>query len=268
MKKVAVVFSGVKPLECVHWSDIKSKNYEVKDYTITHWKKNVIENNNADVFVHSWSLDYKDTILQNYNPKKYIFEKQKRFKKQINDTFLNAPSMYRLSNEEVIRSKYYSMCKSIDLLNEYEKENNFKYDVILIARMDLVWFNKINLSEIDSNYFYTSNWNYAFDKNKGRNLMCNGKALPLDHFFIANSNDIKIFGKLYDEIDNFIKYANPHKIILEFICKNKLWDKHKNIYHTFYDHLLLRALFNNCDNVTDEWRNYDSKKQRGKLLNS
>ena len=65
-------------------------------------------------------------------------------------------------------------------------------------------------------------WNYAHDKNKGRNLLHNGKALPLDHFFITNSNDIKIFGKLYNEIDNFIKYSNPHVIILEFIIKNKL----------------------------------------------
>lgn len=264
--KTALILYGVKPLECVEKNNITCHN--VLDYTINHWKEYILNiNKNIDVFVHSWSLDYENIVIENYHPKKYIFEKQKSFKNVNNTNYLNQKTIYNnMNNEEIIRSKYYSMCKAINLLNEYEIEQNIKYDIILISRMDLLWFNKVELNKINPNYFYTSNWNYAYDKHKGRNLMYNNKLLPLDHFFITNSIDIKIFGNLFNEIDNYIHHENPHAIILEFLYDKEIWKKHKTIFHTFYDHLLLRTLFNDCENQTGEWKNYDPKKQREKLI--
>ena len=266
--KVGLILYGVKPMDCINKKD--TALYNVVDYTINHWKEYILNvNKDIDVFVHSWSLEYENVVIENYKPKKYIFEKQKQFKSNINTNFLKQTTMYNnLNNEQIIRSKYYSMCKAINLLNEYEIEKNIKYDVILISRMDLLWFNPIELNKINPNYIYTSNWNYAYDKYKCRNLMYNNKLLPLDHFFIMNSIDIKVFGNLFNELDSYIHHQNPHSIIVEFLYDKKLWEKHKTIFHTFYDHLLLRTVFSNCGNITDEWKDYDPKKQREKIIYS
>jgi len=263
--KIALLFYGVKPLECINQNAIQKFN--IKDYTINHWKEYVL-NEDMDIFIHSWSLDYKDIAILNYKPKDYIFEKQIKFSNNYSGQYLRNNSGYgNMTNEEIIKSKYYSMCKVINLMNCYEEKNNIEYDLILISRMDLLWFNKIDLKNIDPKHFYTSNWNYAFDKYSGRNLIYNNKLLPLDHFFITNSKDVKLFGKLYDELDKFIHLENPHYIILEYLCYIDLWKKHKTIYYTFYDHLLLRAVFSDSKHLsTDEWKGFKPEEHRKKIL--
>ncbi|KFA99244.1 hypothetical protein HW45_05005, partial [Vibrio sp. ER1A] len=38
--------------------------------------KNIISNNDVDVFIHSWSNEFKDELNKLYNPKRSIIEKQ------------------------------------------------------------------------------------------------------------------------------------------------------------------------------------------------
>ena len=45
-----------------------------------HFKKNISDNQiELDVFMHSWSVDYKNELIECYKPKDYIFEPQKNF---------------------------------------------------------------------------------------------------------------------------------------------------------------------------------------------
>ena len=70
--------------------------------------------------------------------------------------------------------------------------------------------------------------------------------------------------KSYIYVGNHIPKEVCEALIDE--CNKKIWEKHKTIFHTFYDHLLLRTLFNDCNNKTEEWKNYDPIKQREKLI--
>lgn len=266
-KRIALIFYGLKPLDCVQ------NKQGVKDNTITHWKRNVIDQNKGiDVFIHSWSLDYKDTCLKNYQPKKHLFEKQKQFNKNTNSIYNSEINKtYGMTNMESNRSRYYSMQKSINLMKQYENEHKFKYDVVMISRMDLIWFTPINLN-IDNKYFYTSHWNYAYDKNKYRQLKYKELDVPLDHYFICNSNDANTLSNIYNVLDKYFIHENPHFIIQQYCKDSGIWNRHRNIFHKFFDHLLLRTVYANIkisknnNKGTDEWNGYDSSLQKTRLL--
>ena len=49
---------------------------EVLNLGYKHYKKHILDKNDVDVFVHSWSTGMKDEILEAYKPKKHIIEKQ------------------------------------------------------------------------------------------------------------------------------------------------------------------------------------------------
>ena len=51
------------------------------------------------------------------------------------------------------------MKQSVDL-KQYESDNNFEYDMVMISRLDLLWFTDINFEDYDNKYFYVSNWNH------------------------------------------------------------------------------------------------------------
>jgi hypothetical protein len=83
------------------------------------------------------------------------------------------------------------MKKSIELLEEFEKNNNINYDKVIIYRPDLILIKDLNLNKYDNDKIYV---------NKHGN--CQG-----DFHFIMNSYNVKNFKYLYDSIYN----GNQHK---------------------------------------------------------
>ena len=69
--KVALCLSGL-----VGYSTKSGKGNPI-DYRLAyqHFKKNISDNQiELDVFMHSWSVDYKSELIECYKPKDYIFE--------------------------------------------------------------------------------------------------------------------------------------------------------------------------------------------------
>ena len=74
--KVALCLSGLVG------NSLRSGKGTTIDYQMAyqHFKKNIIDNQiELDVFMHSWSVDYKSELIECYKPKDYIFEPQKNF---------------------------------------------------------------------------------------------------------------------------------------------------------------------------------------------
>jgi hypothetical protein len=87
----------------------------------------IIKHHNPDIFVHSWlddAEDGKDLVIQTYNPKKYIIDSYSP----------NTPSETNYN----FRSMFKSIYESNRLKIEYELENNFKYDIVIRCRFDIV----------------------------------------------------------------------------------------------------------------------------------
>lgn len=100
-------------------------------YAYNTYKKNLLDGNDVDVFIHSWSGDKKNEILNLYKPKSYLFEKIK---------YNNYP--------------FLSMSKTIKLKNQYEIKNNITYDFVIVIRFDLLFLKKINFNKLDNLNIY------------------------------------------------------------------------------------------------------------------
>ena len=49
-----------------------------------YYKKNILsQNDNVDIFMHSWSVNSEDELIDIYEPKKYIFENQINFNQEV-----------------------------------------------------------------------------------------------------------------------------------------------------------------------------------------
>ena len=78
--RIALCLSGIVGKLYTNKGNYKWEN-DV-DFRIGHHfhKKHIFDHHDVDVFIHSWSNEFKDQLLDLYQPKKYIIEEQIDFK--------------------------------------------------------------------------------------------------------------------------------------------------------------------------------------------
>jgi len=226
--------------------------------------ENLILNNknlghDVDVFIHSWSHEAKGELISLYQPKSSQIEKQKEF-----------PSSHKISNnrdfselvkmalsvikkprdllplisknkKEAFRaySRWYSNKAVLDLKKEYEKKNRFKYDCVMIIRLDVGFYEPLDFSSYDMNNFHASNWNdYPIEAN---NYTANkenhnvGKGF-LDFWFFSNSDNMNQFSYLYYQISNY--HVCPHRAAYQHVTS--FTDKIKYTKYRWSDFEMIR----------------------------
>ena len=164
------------------------------------------EFNSVDFFVHSWSGDREDEIIGLYKPKKYLFEEQKDFSNfKITDYSLEYINTYKklFTTESDVgeflkkyifnsHSRWYSTCKSLNLMGEYSKELKIQYDWVLQLRFDLFFREPIPFLTLDRSKFYTCP-RFHMDQDVAIN----------DTWFLSNQKDAIKFSSLYSKIRNY-----------------------------------------------------------------
>lgn len=194
--------------------------------------KNIIKDNDVDVFIHSWSKNFENELVSLYNPVLHCIEEQRGFpqsSKIVNNrdvseiacnvlSGLKKPatikSKFESNRKEASRaySRWYSNRKVLELKSEYEKTHNFDYDCVMVLRLDVGFYTSIKFDEYDMEYFYASHWNdYPTSANNFENNYENhntGKGF-LDFWFFSNSSNMDSFSKLYDFIENY--HVSPHR---------------------------------------------------------
>ena len=175
-----------------------------------YYKKHIIDKNNVDIFIHSWSQHLEDDIIDLYKPKSYKFQKQKMFEKE-----MLIPG--RFSGKKVLpddRKKYrfrslsrwYSVKESLKLKMLYERINNFKYDYVMITRFDTLFFIDLNFNKYKLDYLYAPHWNspqnspYNPGKKADRINRSERTDAFLDMWFFSNSTVMDVFAKVYEGI--------------------------------------------------------------------
>jgi hypothetical protein len=177
-----------------------------------------MNNNDVDVFFHCWEQgdEVKKMIHHMYDPIKIEYEKQKDFKEELesmdqtwfDDGFDRSGTMYKSNSIFQTFSFLYSRKRSLELKAEYEKENNFKYDAVILARTDIgtrgkehpqtYYVTNINFdSSLDMNKLYAAywdqmNWGYA------------------DHWFYSSSDNMDLVGTAYDKISTYYKPGSDY----------------------------------------------------------
>lgn len=208
------------------------------DYKIAyeHYKRHILDINDVDVFIHSWSIDLAEELIETYKPQKSIFQKQKRF------SWLD-----RRNNDQKHRaySRWYSSKKTIELKKAYEIENGFVYDWVMVSRLDLVFFTDVVFEKFDDQYFYASHWNDAVNPKLGRlqaNRENHNEGIGfLDLWFFSNSEMMDKFSTLYDLRKKYD--VSPHRASRQHV--DTFTDKIKYVFYRWEDHELFRRRFLN-----------------------
>jgi len=178
---------------------------EVLNIGFDHYKKHIFEkNSNIDVFIHTWNIDLKEQIVKLYKPKKSEFQTQISF--EVPDY---VKGEYRRKQNHY--SRWYSTKKVIELKTQYEKENDFEYDLIFLTRFDIAWEKDLDFSKIDPQYFYVADYFQVkpllglFQWRSGYPYQEEGLA---DLWFISNSENMNIFSTLYDYLNKYTDTGN------------------------------------------------------------
>jgi len=264
--KVALCFIGVVGGD--QGKSGKGNSSRVLKIGYDHYKKHLLDKNDVDVFVHTWSVDEKDTIEKLYKPKLSIYEPQKTFK--VPSYVTGTPQ--RKNNHY---SRWYSYKKSCDLKSKFESDNGFKYDFVMMARFDIALRTDLIFDIYDTDAFYAANWCWMHKKNGERvknpdyyllddtsdlvhkhiGYPHNGKGL-LDQWFFSNSKNMDQFVTLFDHLDEYTKPGHcphdvsgsisSHRLSFYHLHKIGLVDKLKFTLHLHDDFPLIRRWIFKC----------------------
>jgi hypothetical protein len=252
-----------------------NKNGEGEDLdpeiAFNYYNKNILKHNEVDVFIHTWSTSHKKKLIKLYSPKNSKFQNQKDFfqskdhksvknieypkniKNLLIKFFFRKEYHKRLENIKKssfrAHSRWFSSKMSIELMKSYETKNNFTYDYVMITRLDIGFFKKIQFKKLDLRIFYAGYRNNAPSKlNSYRgdyNNEYEGEQFN-DLWFISNSKNIKKFSKLYDCINKYdiSPHVSSYMHTVQYIKPYKI----KYILYRWFDYELIRR------------KNYGSKK--------
>lgn len=249
---------------------------EILEIGYEHYKRHILEHNDVDVFVHTWTTEKQQEIEQLYNPKKALYEEQIFF--DIPDHVKGHPHRPMRRNNHY--SRWYSTKQTIALKQQYEQENNFEYDFVMVARFDIAWQKDVKFSQFDSSAFYAGNWNRKYfangqevknrlyynivaqDPNITKTFINKNIGYPhneeglIDFWFFANSNNMDKFATLFDRLDTYAKPGNcptdhegsisNHRLSLYHLQQEGLIDKLFFAYQLHDDFPLIRRWHFKC----------------------
>lgn len=213
--------------------------------------KNVIGNNDVDVFGHLWfdtdlqTNPYKyggdgnwvhqrinDKAIEDfknlYNPKKLIVEESKKFNdfelisnldisvKKYWPGFIDNPKEPNYQNRVINNclSYFYSLNEVCKIKKLYEYENNFKYDVVIRCRTDSIVKTKLDYKKYDMSFL-----NYSSINNQPDGMVCDwfnfSSSINMDAFMSVFSVSSLIFKKCMNENNNAWCHELLHRKILD-----------------------------------------------------
>lgn len=231
--------SGVRTKKIIGKNSLNNKllnepgEYNNPKLGYEHLKKNIIDKYDTDVFCHCWNVEAEDIIKELYKPKKYLFEQQKLFDLSLNEynineherdinkwnlsenakkgyihVFNNRNNWNKTIEEFKIQmfrtsSRWYSTKEVLRLKNEYEKENNFEYEYVLICRYDNFWnfpFHDKPNTNIDFDLLKFDN-KYSYFESRGHRS--DADISVQDLWILTNSKNSNYFLNMFDERRNY-----------------------------------------------------------------
>ena len=160
-----------------------------------------LEGYDVDYFIHSWDVDIQEELTLIFDPKLTVFEPQVNFHDEM--VSLIDPGRYANNNNGDLfktLSFAYSRMRSVELKRDYEKQNDFRYDCVLISRFDVGHHNnglnktsKLKFTpEKDMDKIYQAFWDQT---NAGAS----------DHWFYGSSELMDKVGSFYNHIIDYLQ---------------------------------------------------------------
>lgn len=181
-------------------------------------KKNFLDLNDVDIFIHTWNYSnlkpgdpfpgaswnigksdvylgeetQREKILELYKPKSLLVDDQSHFLEGVDF------SKHPLTNGEnlgfITRCMFYSIKKSFDALEEYASNNGIKYDAVVRTRFDAAPLSPIVMNSDENGLnmcFYYAD-------------VCRNKSVMSDWFFYSSFENMKEMCSVYNDIERFV----------------------------------------------------------------
>lgn len=184
---------------------------------IPNWKEQVLDKYQANVFIHTWNPETKEELIEKLNPTGIEIEIPTPEKKKLisgnRPDVVNDPQLYGKY------SRFYSMKKVLEQVEDYQSKHNFVYDCVMITRFDVMIDLRNDLNSVDLSKLYLIP-KPMFKKNKFKKHT--SIEAPIDYLFISNFPNIKKLSVLYDYLpENQNLHLNSHKIFSYYLKQNR-----------------------------------------------
>ncbi len=213
---------------------------------VDHFKENIInlQVHEVDVFFHTWSTEAELELVELYEPKKYMVQKQIDFDSLANKFSKNVHSDVPRHFHSIM-SRWYSNDKVLRLKSDYEKEHGFKYDYVMTSRFDVAWLRPLDFSQFDRN----SIWCGRHEKGTVFDTF-NDKGMPvegvLEYWLFGGSEVMDRTRDLVRKVPEYIYVGNcrmsNHDVIPYHIEKEDMLDQFKFHFWEIEDFQLVRRL--------------------------
>ena len=199
--KIALCLHGLVGTNNKYGHGNKNINYKIGHQ---HFKNHVIDvNENVDVFIHTWSENYKDKLAEIYNPVAIKTEPQPSSGLENLPLELgfatwphqNFPAAIKAAGLHANYCRWKSVKEVMTLVNN----SNTKYDWILLTRFDIAFLVDFDFSKYDNSKFYAQG---PVGPNEG------GIDLINDLWFFSNQEKMSTFSKLFDNLGAFSMKKN------------------------------------------------------------
>ena len=100
------------------------------------------------------------------------------------------------------KSRWYGFKEVMNLVSEYEKENDFEYDLVVNARFDICWNKPFDFEDLDSDRFHIpihpDKPTYGWPEGG-----VHTNVEILDHIFASRSDWMKGYSSMFDFLDEY-----------------------------------------------------------------
>jgi hypothetical protein len=239
--KIAVLFHGIiGGMDGKNGYGKSSNSYHCSKF----WHNNVYGDLDHDIFIHSWSKEAEQEIVDAFKPTKYIIEEQPTFGFYIPEETKHHDNPTSMLFKNI--SRFTSAYKVYNMMLEHQKETGIEYDYCILSRMDLLFFNKINLNNMKKDTIYICNNPFPNWQNPKINNII------FDPFLIMDNNMMGQFCNLIIDVQNK-KYinsmGNSHYLCTDKIRDMGYIDNIEYVCTRFSDMDVYRFLF--LDNAND-----------------
>ena len=159
-------------------------------------EKNIAEHNDVDFFIFSWHTDLKDEFLE-YLPS------TTRVISLLPQIDFKIPKHLEHGNVSRVighKSRWYGFKQVMSLVNDYEVENNFEYDLVVNARFDICWTRPYDFSILDNTKFHIPG--HRNDRHLDWGWPDRAPEI-VDHVFASSSSWMKKYSTMFNHLDEY-----------------------------------------------------------------
>lgn len=192
--------------------------------TFESLRLHILSRLNCDIFISSWNdnsvnLQTIRKLYELYRPVKAVMENRVVFNSKTH------PASFKTERDKNVISMFYKIKSCNDLKSQYERENNFKYDLVLRGRFDNLYKHTFDDNEIkDANSLYLP----LFGNFSGYS----------DQFAFSSSDNMNIYASLYDKLEQYTQEG--HTTCPEGLMKHHVITSGLKPKYTAIDFDLLR----------------------------